>query len=94
VIKVSELKTARQLHFPATKWNLTSFSLIVIQLCQNLPSFEALKYAVFLNNFFINVRLFKALKTIEIEACETIKSGCEYSVKLLRLRVAITKNKN
>jgi hypothetical protein len=94
VSKVSELKSARQLQFPATKWNLTPSSLIVIQLCRNLPSYETIKYAVFLDNFFTNTRLFKALKTIGIEACGTAKSGCGFSVDLLRLRAAATKNKD
>jgi hypothetical protein len=60
----------------------------------NLPDYETLKYVVFLNNFFINTRLFKALKTVGIEACGTAKSGCNYSTDLLRLRAAATKNKN
>jgi hypothetical protein len=94
VSKVSELKSARQLQFPATKWNLTSSSLIVIQLCRNLPSYETVKYVVFLDNFFTNSRLFKALKTMGIGACGTAKSGCGYSIDLLRLRAAATKNKD
>jgi hypothetical protein len=69
-------------------------SLIVIQLCRNLPEYETLKYVVFLDNFFTNIRLFKALKTIGIGACGTVKSGCGFSADLLRLRAAATKNKN
>lgn len=92
--KVNELKTARQLGFPASKWNLTPSSLIVIQLCRNLPDFGTLKYVVFLDNFFTNVRLFKALKTIGIGACGTVKSGCGYPTDLIRLRAAATKAKN
>jgi hypothetical protein len=94
VAKVSELKTARQLNFPVIKWNLTPSSLIVIQLCRNLPDYATSKYAVFLDNFFTNARLFKALKIIGIGACGTAKSGCGFPVDLLRLRAAATKNKD
>jgi hypothetical protein len=59
-----------------------------------LPSFETLKYAIFLNNFFTNIRLFKALKAMRIGACETTKSGCGFPIDLLQLRAAATKNKD
>ena len=92
--KISELKTARQLNFPANKWNLTPSSLLVIQLCQSLPWYSTLKYAVFLDNFFTNIKLFKALKTMGIGACGTAKAGCGFPAELLHLRAAATKNKD
>jgi hypothetical protein len=53
-----------------------------MQVCRSLPDYETIKYAVFLDKFFTNTRLFKALKTIGIGACGTAKSGCEYSADL------------
>ena len=80
--------------FPTTKWDLSPSSLVVIQLDRSIPSDEGLKYVIFLDNFFTNTKLFKALKTIGIVACGTAKSGCGFPVDLLRLRIAATKNKD
>ena len=76
--KISELKTARQLGFPATKWNLTPSSLVVIQLCKDLP--PANKFVLFVDNFFTNTRLFKALKTMIIGTCGTAKAGSGFLI--------------
>jgi hypothetical protein len=71
---------------------LTSFSLWMIQLCKSLSSNQV--YVLFVYNFFINVKLFKAFKIINIEACETTKIESEFFTQLVRLRAAITKKKH
>ena len=83
---MSELKTPGQLKFPTTKWDLSPSSIVVIQLARSLPSDEGLKYVISLGNFFTNTKLFKALKTIEIGACGTAKSGCGFPVDCNGLR--------
>ncbi len=90
--KISELKTVRQLDFANDSWKLTSSSLLVIQLCKNLSSNQI--YALFVDNFFISVKLFKALKIMNIEACETTKVESGFLTQLIRLRAAATKEKH
>ena len=46
---------------------------------------------MFVDNFFTNTRLFKALKTINIGACGTAKAGSGYPDQILRMRVAAKK---
>ncbi len=65
---------------------------MILQLCKDL--FKSYDYVVFTNNFFSSVKLFKALKKEEIDACDTAKSSSEYSNQLLRLRLIFIKAKN
>jgi hypothetical protein len=91
-IKISETKTDRQLDFSDKTWKFTSSSFLIIQLCKNFFSIRL--YELFLDNFFINARLFKVLKTMNIEICETIKVESDFSTNLMRLRIAVTKKKH
>lgn len=84
--------TAKQLGFPASKWKLTPSSLVVIQLCKSLPA--NLGFVLFVDNFFTNARLFKALRMIGIGACGTAKVGSGYPTELVAIRAAATKKKD
>jgi hypothetical protein len=64
----------------------------MIQLCKSLSANQS--YALFVDNFFTSAKLFKALKTLNIEACETAKVESEFSKQLIRLRAAATKKKH
>jgi hypothetical protein len=91
-VKISELKSAQQLNFSSRSWKLTSSSLLIIQLCKSLSSDQS--HALFVDNFFTNAKLFKALKTMNIETCETTKVESEFLKQLIRLRASITKKKH
>ena len=65
---------------------------MIIQLCKDLST--NLKFVLFVNNFFTNSKLFKALKTLNNEACETAKSGNNYFKKLLEIWMTATEQKN
>ncbi len=71
---------------------MTSSSLLVIQLCKNLSADQS--YALFVDNFFISANLFKALKIMNIETCETTKVESEFLIQLVKLRAAVTKKKH
>jgi hypothetical protein len=90
--KISEAKTGRQLGFPDKTWKFTPSSLLTIQLCKSLPSIRS--YGLFLDNFFTNARLLKALKTLNIGACGTAKVESGFPTNLVRLRAAATKEKH
>lgn len=47
-----------------------------------------------MDNFFTNSRLFKALKTLSIEACGTAKVKSGYPIELIQIRAAATKQKD
>ncbi len=64
----------------------------MIQLCKSLPSDQT--FALFVDNFFTSVKLFKALKTIIIETCGTAKVGSGFPTQLVRLRASVTKEKH
>lgn len=64
---------------------------MMIQLCKKIQNSN--EFVIFLNNFFINSRLFKVLKFINCETCETAKINCEYFLKLMKLRTAVIKKK-
>ncbi len=64
----------------------------MIQLCKNL--FADQSYVLFVNNFFINAKLFKTLKIMNIKTCETTKIENEFFKQLIRLRTTITKKKH
>ncbi len=81
-----------QLGFPAIKWKLAPSSLVVTQLCKSLPS--DLGFVLFCDNFFTNVRLYKALRTIGIGACGTAKVKSGYPNELGAIRAAATKQKD
>ena len=66
---------------------------MVIQLCKQLPPSSG-GYILYTDNFFTSTKLFKALRTLGIEACDTAKSGSGYPPSLLALRDAITKKDN
>ena len=66
---------------------------MIIQLCKQL-SFSSDEYILYTDNFFTSTKLFKALRTLGIEACDTAKSGSEYPPSLLAVRDAITKKNN
>ncbi len=71
---------------------MISTSLLMIQLCKNL--FANQSHVLFVDNFFISTKLFKALKILNIEACETTKVESEFLKQLIRLRAAVTKKKH
>ena len=80
ICKIAELKRIR---------GLTDSSSVVVQLCKSLP--VDLGYVVYTDNFFSCVKLFIALKELEIDACDTAKAGSDFSVSLLKLREALSK---
>ncbi len=47
--------------------HLSSSSLMILQLCLDLS--RLYEYMIFTDNFFSNVKLFKALKSKEFDAC-------------------------
>jgi hypothetical protein len=71
---------------------MTSTALLMIQLCKSL--FADQSHALFVDNFFINAKLFKVLKTLNIEASETTKIESEFLKQLIELRAATTKKKH
>ena len=71
---------------------LSSSSRVILQLCKDL--LKSYDYVVFMNNFFSSVKLFKALKREEINACDTAKLSSEYSNQLLHLWLIFIKAKN
>ncbi len=91
-IKINETKTNRQLDFSNKIWKFTSSFFLIIQLCKSLSSIRS--YELFLDNFFINARFLKVLKTMNIEICEIIKIESDFFINLVRLRTAITKKKH
>ena len=84
--------TPAKLGFPAKQWKLTPSSLVVIQLCKSLPNH--LRFMLFVDNFFTNVQLFKALRTLNIGACGTAKVGSGFPIELVQIRAAATKQKD
>ncbi len=64
---------------------------MIIQLCKSLSS--DLDFVLFTNNFFINVRLFKALRMKSIEICDTIKIDNDYLIELMKIRIVVIKQK-
>ncbi len=84
--------TVKQLGFSVSKWKLTSSFLMIIQLCKSLSS--NLDFVVFMDNFFINARLFKALRLMNIGACGTVKVGSGFSTELVAIRAAVIKQKD
>ena len=92
MIKINELLSAKKLEFIVSKWNLSQSSMIVVQLCKSLSIY--LKYVMFMNNFFINFRLFKALQTLNIDICGIIKMNNDYSLELIQIKTTATKQKN
>ncbi len=91
-IKINELMTTNQLDFSANKWELISFFLMIIQLWKNFSRDE--NYVLFINNFFINTRLFKVLRIRNIEVVDTIKINSNFLIKLMIIRAAASKQKN
>ena len=68
-------------------------ALMVIQLCKQLSSaFD--EYILYTDNFFTSTKLFKTLRTFDIDACDIAKSGSEYSFSLFAIRDVITKKNN
>ena len=66
---------------------------MVIQLCKQLsPAFGG--YILYTDNFFTSTKLFKALRTLGIGACDIAKSGSGYPSSLLAIRDATTKKNN
>ena len=92
MVKISELLTAKKPGFAASTWNLSQSSMVVVQLLKSLPTH--LKFKVFMDNFFTNSRLFKALKTLNIGACGTAKVNSGYPLELVQIRAAATKQKD
>ncbi len=80
------------MRFSFIKWKFISSFLMIIQLCKNLSS--DLDFVLFVNNFFINARLFKVLRLMNIEICDTIKVESEYSTELMKIRTAAIKQKD
>ena len=66
---------------------------MVIQLCKQLPPAFG-EYILYTDNFFTSTKLFKALRTLGIGACDTAKSGSGYPPSLLAIRDATTKKNN
>jgi hypothetical protein len=65
---------------------------MIIQLCKNLSL--DLDYVLFMNNFFNNVRLFKILRMMRIEICDTIKVNNDFLMKLMIIRAMMIKLKD
>ncbi len=65
---------------------------MIIQLCKSLSS--DLDFVLFVNNFFTSARLFKALRSMNIEICDTIKVESDYSRELMIIRAAAIKQKD
>jgi hypothetical protein len=78
--------------FSANKWKLILSFLMIIQLCKNL--FLAVNYVLFMNNYFINARLFKVLRMRDIEILYTIKVDNDFLIVLMIIRTAANKQKN
>ena len=51
-------------------------------------------HVVYMDNFFINVKLYTALKELEIGACETVKNGSGFTPELLTFQEVSTKKNN
>jgi hypothetical protein len=92
IVKISELMTTKQLKFSISKWKLTSSFLMIIQLCKSL--FFDLDFVLFLDNFFTNARLFKVLRLMNIEICDTIKIDSDYLIELVIIRAVAIKQKD
>lgn len=73
------------------KPGLTDSSTVVYRLCESLP--QDVGYVVFMDNFFINVKLLTALKQIGIGGCGTAKAGSGFPPELLEIRELSTKKK-
>jgi len=76
---IFKLLIAKQLSYnERTKSNNTLLlsSRVILYLCKDL--FKSYNYIIFINNFFSNVKLFKALKKKKINAYDTAKSSSEY----------------
>ena len=72
---------------------LTFIALMIIQLCkQFLSSFD--EYILYTDNFFTSTKLFKTLRTFNINACNIAKSNSEYLFNLFAVRDVITKKNN
>ena len=71
---------------------LADSSSVVLRLVKSLS--KLYNYVIYMNNFFINARLYMALKKLEIEVCETAKNESEFSVKLLTLQEILMKKNN
>ncbi len=84
--------TAKQLKFSVSKWKFISSFLMIIQLCKSLSS--NLDFVMFMNNFFINARLFKILRLMNIAVCDTIKINNDFSKELIIIRAAAIKQKD
>ncbi len=80
------------MRFSINKWKFISFVLMIIQLCKNLSS--DFDYVLFMNNFFSNVRLFKILRMMKIEICDTIKINNDFLMKLMIIHATAIKLKN
>jgi hypothetical protein len=65
---------------------------MIIQLCKSLSS--DLDFILYMNNFFINAWLFKALRLRDIETCDTIKVDSEFLIELMIIRTAASKQKD
>lgn len=65
---------------------------MIIQLCKSLSA--NVDFVQFIDNFFINARLFKVLGTMSIEICETIKVERGFFSELAIIRAAVTKQKD
>ena len=76
------LKTAK---IDFLKWikSLSDSSSVVFQLCQTLS--KLYNYMIYINNFFINIKLFMTLKELKIEVCKTAKNESKFSLELLAL---------
>jgi hypothetical protein len=93
IIKINAFLTVKQLKFSIFKWKLISCFLIIIQLCKNL-FYSEFDYVIFVDNFFIDIWLFKTLKVMNMRICETIKIESEYSEELIRIRATANKFKD
>ena len=67
--------------------------MLVIHFCKNLPK-RLGNFALFTDNFFTNAKLFKALKTLNIEASGTAKVSSGLPQGIVEIRAAATKGKD
>ena len=71
---------------------LSDSSSVVLQLAKSLP--KPYSHVVYMDNLFTNVKLYTALKELEIGACGTAKNGSGFPPELLTFREVLTKKNN
>ena len=76
-----------------TKDNLSISSRMIVQFAKNLPDPRG-NYLLYVDNFFMNLKLATVLRRFGVAICGTCKQGSGFSEELLRLRACSTKSKD